>query len=133
MSFLRAGLVVILLVSAGGILNAQSVPAGALVQEGTPIPPAPGKVTGGRVLFSHPPMAPQEIRVNHISGTVVLSVLIGKNGKVKDVKVTSTTRATLNEAAMDAVRDWKYEPFCLDGVPTEYRTSVTMSFNGGQR
>jgi protein TonB len=50
---------------------------------------------------------------------------------VKDLRVTSDTPALLNQAAMDAVRQWQYEPFVKDGkaVPVAFTVTVTFALN----
>jgi TonB family protein len=62
-----------------------------------------------------------------IQGDVVLNVLIAKNGKVKDIKVTSGN-SVLARAAVNAVKHWRYEPWASGGNNVETQTTVTFHF-----
>jgi protein TonB len=62
-----------------------------------------------------------------IEGTVQLSATISKEGNISDVKVLSGD-AQLSRAATDAVRQWKYKPYLLNGEPVEIQTQITINF-----
>jgi len=62
-----------------------------------------------------------------IQGDVVLNVLIGRNGKVKDIKVASGD-PVLTHAAVSAVKHWRYEPWASGGNNLETETTVTLRF-----
>jgi len=62
-----------------------------------------------------------------VQGVVVLKVLIGKNGKVKEVNVTSGD-PILAKAAVNAVKHWRREPWASGGNNTESLTTVTVHF-----
>lgn len=62
-----------------------------------------------------------------LQGDVVLDVLIGKNGKVKEVHLVSGD-PILSRSAVDAVRHWRYAPFISQGAGVETRTTVTVHF-----
>jgi TonB family protein len=62
-----------------------------------------------------------------IQGDVVLKVLIGRNGKVKDIKVASGDPVLAN-AAVSAVKHWRYEPWASGGNNPETETTVTLHF-----
>jgi TonB family protein len=79
------------------------------------------------------PAYPAEARAARVEGTVALRVEIDKEGHIKDAKVTKgidgELGAKLNQAAVDAVRQWEYEPPLDDkGQPTEREFGVTVSF-----
>jgi protein TonB len=57
----------------------------------------------------------------------VLEVLVATNGQVKDLKVVSGP-PMLRQAAMDAVRRWKYQPFKLNGKAIAAQTQVQVDF-----
>ena len=59
---------------------------------------------------------------------MVLSALISKEGTVQDLQLVSGP-ASLAEAAMDAVRQWTYRPYLLNGQPRAVKTVVTVTFN----
>jgi protein TonB len=62
------------------------------------------------------------------SGTVVLRVLVGKDGQVTEVTVI-TGPTILRAATMDAVRQWVYKPYLLNGEPTAVHTIVVLNGN----
>jgi TonB family protein len=84
-------------------------------------------VTGGKLLRRIPPRYPQSAMQQRIQGMVVLEAQIGKDGRVKDVKVISGN-SLLAAAAVDVVREWRYEPFKLSGEPVEMTTQVSLNF-----
>ncbi len=71
---------------------------------------------------------PDSARASGTQGTVVLDVLVAQSGDVKDVSVVSGN-ADLAKAAADAVKQWKYKPYIIDGAPTEIETRVTLTFS----
>jgi protein TonB len=64
-----------------------------------------------------------------ISGTVVLEVSISKRGNVTDARAVSGPPA-LRRAAEQAVEEWRFRPYLVDGDPTEVTTTVGFFFNG---
>jgi TonB family protein len=71
---------------------------------------------------------PQSARQTAIQGTVVLSIVVGEGGDVKEVTIASGD-PTLAEAASDSVKQWKYKPYVVDGAPVEMETEVSVSFH----
>ena len=63
-----------------------------------------------------------------MEGTVVLEGMIGKDGVVQGLKVVSTDHADLAMAALDAVREWRYEPSQLNGEPVAVTTTISVNF-----
>jgi protein TonB len=63
----------------------------------------------------------------HVSGNVLVDALIDANGRVTTMKVVSGP-ALLHQAAMDALKQWKYQPATLDGKPTAMHLTVTIQF-----
>jgi len=53
--------------------------------------------------------------------------LIGKDGSIQNLKVVSG-HPMLTSAALEAVRNWKYKPYYLNGEPVEVETSITVNF-----
>jgi protein TonB len=74
----------------------------------------------------YPPIAKQA----HVQGVVVLHAIIGKDGRIKNLNVISGN-AMLTQAAVDAVSNWRYKPYLLNGEPTEVDTTVTVNFSFG--
>jgi periplasmic protein TonB len=75
-----------------------------------------------------PPVYPQ-IAVNaRISGRVVIDAVIGVDGVVRDARILSGV-PLLNQAALDAVKQWRYTPTMLNNVPVQVIMTVTVQFN----
>jgi protein TonB len=103
----------------------------------SPLPPAEagpaapvqpgGVVTGPRLKSSVLPMYPPAARQSNVQGDVVINTTIDKTGSVTQMKVVSGP-AMLRQAALDALRRWKYEPSKLDGQPVDVQMLVTIKF-----
>ena len=94
-------------------------------------PAAPLKIGGNvkpaQLLSSVAPAYPQLARNQRLSGDVKIDALIGENGHVSAMKVISGP-ALLHQAAMDALRQWKYQPATLNGQPMAMHLTVTVQF-----
>ncbi len=86
-----------------------------------------GGIVGATFERGNAPEYPVAAKAAGIKGTVVLEAKISKNGSVTDLKVVSGP-PELQQAAMDAVRTWKYKPYLLNGEPVEVRTRVNVVF-----
>jgi TonB family protein len=84
-------------------------------------------VSQGLILKKVPPQYPQMALQLHKQGAVELQVTITKQGTISNVKVISGD-ALLARAAADAVHQWKYRPYLLDGEPVEIQTQITINF-----
>ena len=73
------------------------------------------------------PAYPESARASRLQGTVVLQVLIGRDGAVEDVKFLQGSLA-FARAAIEAVKQWHFKPYSFNGRPTVARTTVTLSF-----
>ena len=73
------------------------------------------------------PTYPAQARQLRVEGAVLLQATILKDGSVGNIKQL-TGDATLGHAAIDAVRQWKYKPYYLNGEPTEIQTQITVNF-----
>jgi protein TonB len=82
----------------------------------------------GYLLSAPKPDYPGLARIAHIGGPVVLQAVVGKNGSVLATHVLSGHRL-LRGAAQDAVRQWRFKPYMMDGHPVEVSTIVTVRFN----
>jgi protein TonB len=76
-----------------------------------------------RVNPTYPPLARQA----RVQGVVVLEAVINKEGAIESLHVL-TGHPLLNQAAVDAVKQWRYRPLMLNGEPTEVITTVTVTF-----
>jgi TonB family protein len=84
-------------------------------------------VTGGALTHRVSPTYPQQARMLRIEGAVQLDATVGEDGNVHDVKVVKGDRI-LALAAMQAVQQWRYQPFQLNGKPVPMHTQVTIQF-----
>lgn len=96
-------------------------------------PPPSGPVTIGnldeRLLEGRPPRYPMESRRKKEQGTVVLRLLIGTDGRVAQISVAESSGfERLDQAALQAVRGWRWRPLTRDGQPVEVRGLYSMPF-----
>jgi TonB family protein len=80
-----------------------------------------------KLVRSVEPVYPDVAKRAGIEGTVLLKVVIARDGIVKAVKVVSG-EPVLADAAKDAVKKWRYQPTILDGKPVNVVTTVTVEF-----
>ena len=73
------------------------------------------------------PVYPEDARAAGIEGLVVLEIVIGKTGAVIETQVLRSI-PELDQAAIDAVRQWQYQPTLLNGEPVEIEMAVTINF-----
>jgi protein TonB len=76
-----------------------------------------------RVQPSYPPLARQA----RIQGPVVLQAEIGKDGSIQNLHLISG-HPMLAPAAIEAIKQWKYKPYILNGEPVEVETTITFNF-----
>ena len=120
--------------------DGQAVPAGAAMdaalgteaaaQPSAPASPTPvgGDVKPARLLSSVPPVYPPMARSQHVAGDVRIDASIDANGRVSSMKVISGP-ALLHQAAMEALRQWKYQPATLNGSAVAMHLTVTIQFH----
>jgi periplasmic protein TonB len=116
-------------------------PDGTQMRDGSPNMPLPVKteptpvkrirvasrVAEANLIHDVPPQYPPEAGRERIEGTVVLLAVIGTDGTVKDVQVESGP-PLLAQAAIEAVKQWRYKPYLLNGVPVELDSRITVNF-----
>jgi TonB family protein len=73
------------------------------------------------------PVYPPDAKKARIQGAVVLAGVIGKSGVVEHLSVKSGPKE-LQQSALDAVRQWTYEPYLLNGDPVEVETEITVTY-----
>jgi protein TonB len=89
----------------------QGIAVGLLIQKTAPI---------------YPPIA----KTARVSGTVVIQATISRNGTIENPHVVSGP-AMLRQAALDAVKTWRFRPYMLSGEPVEVETTVNLNFSLG--
>jgi protein TonB len=97
-----------------------------------PPPPAPSRIGGNvaqaNLLTSVTPVYPPQARVARVKDFVILQASIDKEGKVADLNVIRG-HPLLNEAAIEAVKQWRYRPQILNGQPIDVITTITVNFS----
>ncbi len=122
----------------GGVFG--GIPGQGLIG-GQALPPPPkaaapsrikqgGNVTAASILSQTRPVYPALARQARIQGSVVLHAIIDKDGKVAQLEVVSG-HPLLVQAALDAVKQWRYKPTLLNGDPVEVDTTITVTFTMG--
>jgi protein TonB len=97
-----------------------------------PAPRAPVRV-GGQIKepeLTHrvEPVYPDIAVLAKVTGTVILEAMVGEDGTVQSVKVLRSAKF-LDGAAIDAVKQWRYKPLVLNGVPSPFVLTVTLTFS----
>jgi protein TonB len=76
------------------------------------------------------PVYPAIAKAAGVQGTVVVEAVISRKGTIESLRVVSGP-PMLQSAAMDAIRAARYQPFRLNGEPTEVETRITVNFRMG--
>lgn len=85
-------------------------------------------VVAGLVIHKVQPNYPQLAKTARVQGNVQLAALIGKDGTIQNLHVLSG-HPLLTQAALDAVKQWRYKPYILNGEPVEVDTQITVIFS----
>ncbi|SRR5579883_1284213 len=111
----------------GGIIGA-TASTGAVPKVVTPqrIRVSQG-VSQGLLIHEVRPQYPPLARQARIQGAVVLQAVIGKDGSIQNLRVVSG-HPMLTGAALEAVKQWRYKPYFLNGEPVEVDTQITVNF-----
>jgi protein TonB len=80
------------------------------------------------VYRAEPVYHPLAVRAN-VTGTVILEAIVDRDGRVADVRVLRSAHRMLDDAALEAVRQWRYVPLVLNGVPERFVLTVVLTFN----
>jgi protein TonB len=110
--------------------NTESPPQPPSVQQQKQ-PPQRVRISQGvaerNILKKVQPKYPSEARKQHVQGSVLIQVLISKTGEVTNPKVISGDEL-LAPSAVEAVTQWKYKPYTLNGQPIEVETQIIINF-----
>jgi TonB family protein len=104
-------------------LSADHPPA----QPSGPVAVSP-KIMQGQRISGPVPVYPPDAKKARIQGRVLLDAVIGKDGTVEKLTVNSGPEA-LQKSALDAVHQWVYKPFLLNGEPIEVKTTITVVYS----
>ena len=111
-----------------GAISGGALPTGVMnISAAQPKPRASSGVVEGALIHRVSPLYPATARQAGVRGNVTVQALVGKDGSVRSVKVLKGP-PLLSQAAADAVKQWKYKPFLLDGQPTEANIEVNINF-----
>lgn len=86
-----------------------------------------GRIMPPKKIKDVPPVYPAVAKAAHVTGAVTIEATIGADGKVVDAKVVHSI-ALLDQAALDAVRQWEYLPTMLNGKPVPVVVTITVNF-----
>jgi periplasmic protein TonB len=130
-------------VDGGFVTGAPGIANGPLLSEfsaaaAVPLPPPPqpvpklvrvgGTIREPRKVFHVAPLYPEIARQSRVQGTVVMEAILDATGKVESVRVMRS-HPLLDDAAVRAVRLWRYTPTELNGVPVPVLMTVTIRFS----
>jgi periplasmic protein TonB len=121
--------------SMGGVLGGI---IGGMASGPPPPPPPPkpkvvqrirvgGQVENAKLIYKPTPEYPPLAKMARIQGTVRLEAIIAKDGTIQDLKVLSG-HPLLVKSALDAVKQWRYQPTLLNGEPVEVVTEIDVNF-----
>ncbi len=96
----------------------------AAVQPQWKVPP---DAMAQRIVYRVLPEYPEHARQAGVQGRVVLDTVVSRDGAVTQMKLVSGP-SVLSQAAMDAVRWWRYEPYSVNGQPASVETTVAVDF-----
>ena len=118
----------------GGLPNGVVGSPGLMPDVPLPPPPLPTKPlpVGGRIkeptkVRHVPPVYPTMAQQAHVEGMVIIEAIIGIDGRVKEARVLRS-KPLLDQAALDAVKQWVFTPTTLNGIPVPVIMTVTVNF-----
>ena len=123
-----------------GNFGSVGVPFGSGAELSVVIPPPPiavkpvrtSRIMEGNLIRRVQPTYPALARQGRIQGSVVLSAVISRDGMIERLQVLNG-QPLLEQAAIEAVRQWRYRPYLLNGEPVEVETQITVNFTLGGR
>jgi protein TonB len=122
-----------------GLIGGLGSDSGVILRDDSPPPPPPPPQQSGPVrvggdvrpptkLVHVSPTYPAIALASRVSGVVILEATIGEDGRVRELRVLRSY-PLLDQAAIDAVRQWRYTPTLLNGRPVSVLMSVTVAFS----
>jgi TonB family protein len=90
---------------------------------------APGCVTAPHATYSPDPKYPKKESKARHRGTVVLELVVGSDGLPRDITVSRPLSSEFDEAALDAVKKWRFSPAMKDGKPIATQIMVEVDFH----
>jgi TonB family protein len=87
-----------------------------------------GGVSAPRLVHSPDPQYSEEARKANVQGTVILWALIRTDGRPTDLRVVRSLGMGLDEKALEAVREWRFDPAMKDGTPVSVQVNIEVNF-----
>jgi len=87
-----------------------------------------GGVTAPRLIYAPDPEFSEEARQAKHQGVVVLWAIVASDGRIRDIRILRSLGMGLDEKAMDAIRQWRFEPGYKGGVPVAVQINVEVTF-----
>ena len=137
---MRVGFVaaVVLMVGSVGAWAQATEPSVTPAQDGATAAAQPGSkekpvtvssgVIAGLLLHKVDPVYPKDAREAKVSGSVVMLVIIDNEGRIANLSAVAGP-ALLRDAALNAVNQWRYKPYLLNGKPVFVKSQITVNFN----
>lgn len=110
----------------GAIPSSNSAPAPIPTLKPAP-PPRISRMMEGNLIYRPQPVYPPIAHQGRIQGAVVLRAIISKSGTIENLQ-TLSGHPLLVPAAVEAVKQWRYRPYVLNGEPVEVETQITVNF-----
>lgn len=82
-----------------------------------------------RIVMQTPPVYPQELRRKKVQGTVTVSFIVSKDGRVTNPKVEKSTEPLFEKPALDAVKQWRFDPGTRNGEKVQFKMRVPITFS----
>ena len=122
----------------GGVPGGSGIGLSNLAPPPPPPPPPPpkeskpvqvgGKVFEGRRTKFAPPEYPRVAKLARVQGAVRYTAVIGKDGKIRDLKYISGPAMLATPDVMRTVSEWEYQPYLLNNEPVDVITEITVNF-----
>lgn len=116
-----------------GVISSSQRPNSVALSKAAQLPPGPIRMSisasdaNGRLLHRTEPVYPPAAKAADISGTVVIQISVGDSGQVDSLQVISGPEM-LQQSALDAVKQWRYQPLVVHSRPAEFVTTVNVAF-----
>lgn len=86
------------------------------------------RIMAGESIHRQMPVYPASGKANKVDGAVILAAIIGTDGSIKHLEISKSLREDYDSSALDAVKNWKYKPYMLNGSPVEVSTTITITY-----
>ena len=114
----------------GGVLGSVLGAANANALRVAPSKIRVSELSLGSPIYNPKPQYPAIAKAARISGSVIIAATISRGGAIENARVISG-HPMLVQNALEAVRQWRYKPYLLNGDPVEVETSITVNFTLG--